>query len=85
MNTEKTELKIIRKPEVLTLFGLSNASLYRQITAELFPPAFSLGCRATGWYEHEVKQVIAARGAGKTDDDIKALVSELVAARKSLV
>ena len=85
MYTEKTELKIIRKPEVLALFGLSNASLYRQITANIFPPAFSLGCRATGWYEHEVKQVIAARGAGKTDEEVITLVSELVAARKSAV
>ena len=57
---ELNHLKIVRKPEVLTLLGLSETSLHRQVKAKIFPPSFSLGCRAVGWYEHEINTVIKA-------------------------
>ena len=37
---------------------------------------------SVGWLEHEINAIIAARVAGKSDDEIKVLVSELEAARK---
>ena len=42
----------------------------------------SLGANSVGWPEHEINAIIAARVAGKSDDEIKVLVSELEAARK---
>lgn len=81
MSNEQPLLKIIRKPEVLSLLCVSETSLYRQINAKSFPPSFSLGCRAVGWYEHEINAVIKARAAGKTEDQIKTLVDTLISAR----
>ncbi|QBF81961.1 AlpA family phage regulatory protein [Shewanella maritima] len=82
MNTYSNHLKILRKPEVLALLGLSETSLHRQIKAGTFPPSFSLGCRAVGWYEHELTSVIKARAAAKTENEIIAIVQRLVASRK---
>ena len=82
MTPELNQLKIVRKPEVLALLSLSETSLHRQVKSGTFPPSFSLGCRAVGWYEHELNAVIKARAAGKSEDEIKSLVTELVAARK---
>lgn len=79
---ETTNIKIIRKPEVISLIGLSNASIYRLINENLIPPPFSLGCRAVGWYEHEIKAVIKARAAGRTEEEIKSLVTEQLQARQ---
>ena len=79
---ETQNIKIIRKAEVLTLVGLSHASLYRLINENLLPPPFSLGCRAVGWYEHEITGVIKARAAGKSDEEVKSLVLKLVASRQ---
>ncbi len=79
------KFKVLRNKEVLTLLGISNPTLYRRIKDGLLPPPFNLGCRAVGWLEHEVQKVIAARVAGKTDEEVKTLVSELVIARKSAV
>lgn len=85
MAPELNQLKIIRKPDVLALLGLSETSLHRQIKASIFPPSFSLGCRAVGWYEHEINAVIKARAAGKNAVEIKTLVNELIDARNSAV
>ncbi|HCB16553.1 MAG TPA: transcriptional regulator [Alteromonas sp.] len=81
MSNEQQSLKIMRKPEVLSLLCVSETSLYRQINGKTFPPSFSLGCRAVGWYEHEINAVIKARAAGKTEAEIKALVNNLISAR----
>lgn len=78
---ESQSSKIVRKPEVLVLIGLSNTSFYRQINQGLLPPPISLGCRAVGWYEHEILSVIKARAAGHDSEQIKLLVSQIVKAR----
>lgn len=80
--TQLISLKVIRKPEVLSLVGLSNASLYRLIKDSLLPPPFSLGCRAVGWYEHEINSMNKARAAGKSEAQVKELVSDILIARK---
>lgn len=79
---ESQQTKIIRKPEATNLIGLSNTTFYRQIENGLIPPSFSLGCRAVGWYEHEIQTILRARAAGKSEDDIRLIVSELISARK---
>lgn len=79
---ESQDIKVIRKPEVLALTGLSNASIYRLINDNLLPPPFSLGCRSVGWYAFEIESIIKARAAGKTQEEIKTLVTEQLQARK---
>ena len=44
----------------------------------------SLGARAVGWPAGEVSAVNAARIAGKSDDDIRALVASLELKRQTI-
>lgn len=71
---------LLRKPEVLTAYRKCNSSLYRDIKDGLFPSPCKIG-RVSTWPANEVKAVIDAYIAGKTQDDIKALVLELHAER----
>jgi prophage regulatory protein len=48
------------------------------------PIPVSLGGRAVGWPAHEVAALNAARIAGKPDAEIRALVTQLEAARKAV-
>jgi prophage regulatory protein len=48
----------------------------------LFTPPVPIGARAVGWPAAELAMLNAARIAGKTDDEIRALVAKLEAARK---
>lgn len=79
---ECKRIKLIRRTEVLSLLGISNTTLYKLVNEKLLPPSFSLGCRAVGWYEHELNAVIKARAAGKGESEIKTLIKELVDARQ---
>jgi prophage regulatory protein len=73
--------KIFRIPDVTTATGESRATLYSKISACLWTKPVRLGPRSIGWPESEVCALIAARIAGKTDDEIRALVARLEADR----
>lgn len=62
----------------------SNASIYGAIRAGLWTKPVSIGPRSVGWPADEVQAINAARIAGKSDDDIKALVNRLHAKREAL-
>jgi prophage regulatory protein len=49
----------------------------------LFTHPVQIGLRAVGWPATELAMLNAARIAGKTDDEIRALVAKLEAARKA--
>lgn len=74
---------ILRLPSVLKERGKSRSSHYLDIQQGLFARPVSIGARAVGWPAHEVAALNAARIAGKSDDEIRALVAKLEAARKS--
>ena len=76
---------ILRLPTVKSESGLSRSTLYLRISQGLWPKPISLGARAVGWPSSEVTAINAARIAGKTDGEIRALVIKLEAARKSAV
>jgi prophage regulatory protein len=59
----------------------SHASIYSAIHDGLFTMPVQIGQRAVGWPSEEVQAIIAARVAGKSDADIRALVDQLHAAR----
>jgi len=82
--TIKTLIKLIRRPEKLLRTGRSKSSNYNDEKQGLCVPPISIGPRAVAYVEHEVKAVIQARIAGKTNDEIKALVAELIAQRKQI-
>ncbi|MDC1346662.1 MAG: helix-turn-helix transcriptional regulator [Glaciecola sp.] len=78
--TYNTEL--LRRPEVVTLTARSRSSLQLDEKAGLFCPPIAIGYRAVAYLRHEVQAVIQARIEGKTPDEIKQLVFELVNQRK---
>ena len=74
---------IIRLHAVIAETGNSRSTHYLRITQGLFTKPVSLGARAVGWPSSEVAAINAARIAGKSDQEIRALVVKLEAARKS--
>ncbi len=73
---------ILRLPVVKSNCGLSRSTIYLRISQGLWPKPISLGARAVGWPGNEVETMIAARIAGKSDEEIRTLVTQLQAARK---
>jgi prophage regulatory protein len=63
----------------------SNASIYTAIKAGLFTKPVPIGERSVGWPDYEVKAINTARIAGKSEADIRELVSRLHAKRIELV
>lgn len=74
---------IWRLPTVTAETGLPKSTLYLRITEGLWPKPVRLGARAVGWPAQEVTAINAARIAGKSDDEIRALVAKREAARKA--
>ena len=75
-------MSIIRMSAVQTETGLKgNTSVYEQVRRGLLTEPVSIGQRSVGWPLHEVKAVVAARIAGKTEEEIRALVQRLHAKR----
>jgi prophage regulatory protein len=74
---------ILRLPVVKLATGLSRSTIYLRIANGVFTHPVSLGGRAVGWPSHEVAALNAARIAGKSDTEIRELVTKLEAARKA--
>lgn len=75
---------ILRLPSVKSESGQSRSTIYLRITQGLWTKPVSLGPRAVGWPAHEVGALNAARIAGKSDEEIRALVVKLEAARNAV-
>ena len=74
---------ILRLPAVLSERGRSRSAHYLDIKQGLFTRPVAIGVRAVGWPADEVAALNVARIAGKTDDEVRALVVKLEAARKT--
>ena len=74
---------ISRLPAVKAESGYSRSTIYLRIAQGLWTKQVSLGPRCVGWPANEVAALNAARIAGSTDDEIRALVATLEAARKA--
>lgn len=79
-----TNIQLIRRPEVIKLSGRSKSALFLDEQSGLIPPAISIGDRAVAYLKHEIETVIQARIEGKTNEQIKALVQELIEQRKKI-
>ncbi|MGH8501340.1 MAG: helix-turn-helix transcriptional regulator [Gammaproteobacteria bacterium] len=73
-------LKLRRIADVIAARGCAKSTHYADIANGLWTKPVKLG-HASAWPEHENDTQIAARIAGKSDDEIRALVKELEAAR----
>jgi len=74
-------LTLLRRKQVEARTGYSRSTIYLRISQGLFIKPVSLGARAVGFPAGEVEAINAARISGKTEAEIRALVSELEAAR----
>jgi len=76
--------KIQRLPMLQSEVGLSRSSVYGHIAKGLLPKPIQISSRAVAWLSHETDAIIAARIAGKSDDEIRELVSELMSQRSKV-
>lgn len=76
-------LTILRRKQVEAETGYSRSTIYLRIAQGLWPKPVSLGARAVGWPAGEVSALNAARIAGRSDEEIRALVARLEADRST--
>jgi prophage regulatory protein len=75
-------MAILRMPAVLAEKGnASHATVYGEVHTGLFTVPVPIGQRAVGWPDTEVRAINAARIRGDSDEQIRALVKKLHAAR----
>ena len=82
-----TMAHILRLREVMERTGLCRSSLYRHLRASerLFVTPVRIGARAVGFPVNEVEAIIAARIAGRTDAEIRELVTQLISVRTGAI
>ncbi|MEY8689641.1 MAG: helix-turn-helix transcriptional regulator [Leptothrix sp. (in: b-proteobacteria)] len=84
MTTSTSSFAILRRANVMSQTGYSRSTIYLRIAQGLFPKPVLLGPRAVGWPASEVAALNAARIAGLSDEQIRALVLKLQAARQTV-
>ena len=53
--------KIMRRPEVESITGLSRSSIYAKMENGTFPKGIKLSERSVGWLEHEIQEWLKNR------------------------
>lgn len=81
MVQQQTATRMLKLREVLSRRARGTTSHYRDISKGLFTHPVKMGVKVSSWPESEVEALIRARIAGKSDDEIRALVGRLEAAR----
>jgi len=71
---------LLNKHKVTAIYGRGPSSLYADINNGLFTEPVKLG-KSSRWPDTEVDQIIKARVAGWSDDQIRELVEKLEADR----
>lgn len=71
---------LLKLPSVCRRFGECRSKIYDDIAAGVVPPPVRYGARSF-WPEHEIDEVLRARVAEKSVDELRALVSRLIANR----
>jgi len=74
----------LRLPAVCERTGKPKSTVYREIGDGLLPPPVRIGERASAWPDDEIDAINLARLRGKSNDEIKQLVVDLVAARTEI-
>ncbi len=71
----------LRLPAVCDRTGKPKSTVYREIGEGLLPPPVRISERASGWPDNEIDAVNHARLLGKSNEELKEIVSGLVRAR----
>lgn len=75
-------IKFLKKSEVLEKTSVSHSSLYGFIRSKTFPQPVKIGKRSA-WPQSEVDLICIAWTRGADDSELREIVSEIEAARKS--
>ncbi|MGJ7552628.1 helix-turn-helix transcriptional regulator [Variovorax sp. RB3P1] len=75
---------LMRVIAVISARGIQKSQHYLDVQNGLYTPPLKIGKHASAWPAREVEILNAARIAGKSDDDIRVLVQQLMAARAAL-
>lgn len=79
-----SSMKFLPMKEICRAMGRSYSSIDNDVIAKRLPPPIKLGGKLKSWPKHEVDVLIAARMAGKSNEEIKELVISLITARSDL-
>lgn len=55
--------RIIRKPELFSKLGLSDATIWRMERAGKFPRRIQIGGKAVGWFDTEIDKWLSQKSA----------------------
>jgi prophage regulatory protein len=77
------DLQLLRRNEVIRLTARSRSALLIDEKEGLFCPPISIGYRAVAYVKYEVDEIIKARIQGKTNQQIKSIVTDLLSQRQS--
>lgn len=80
MNTH--DIQYFRLPSMLLVLGLARSTLYSLVKMGLFIRPIKVS-RISLWPSPEIRLLMAARAADKSDSEIRALVKQLEGDRKS--
>jgi prophage regulatory protein len=72
---------LCRLPVIESSYGKKRSTIYREIKNGLFPKPVDIGGGISAWPANEIQALINARIAGKNDNEIKHLVTQLHANR----
>jgi len=78
-------IQMLRLPDVTRVSACKKWKVYADARSGLFPKPVKTGKRVSAWLAHEVEAVLKMRVAGRTDDEIKALILKQMDARKTEV
>lgn len=68
---------LLRLPDVMRKTGHARSTVYLMVERGLLPSPIKISERASAWVEAELDAINAARIAGKSGDEIRALVANL--------
>ena len=74
--------EMLRFKAVTQATGYPRGTVYEHIKRGTFPKPVAMGMRTAAWPRYEVEKIVQARIAGKSDDEIRALVYQLMERRK---
>ena len=74
-------MKLLKLPHVLGLTAKSRTAHYADIKAGLMTPPVKLSMHSVAWPENEITAINAALVGGKPPEEIRQLVSRMVADR----
>lgn len=77
-------MKLLRLIPTLGKTGDSRSTHYQKIKNGLMTEPVKLSVHSVAWPEFEIDHILAARIAGKSDDEIRAIVAKLMTDRKTL-